>query len=171
MFGIPKERILITKKVDIKLENNHTHINNDLEDINTSLYYSDDYFDTNTELVSGGNMFFINEKFIFVAKKTTKGIELLISKSYIINYSFKSVKFYSTFIKHNSKFTILDTSDTTIFLSVLNEGSNYFANIYKSNINGDEFIKSLSYNVKSPDGSFDFEKVYNNIIFIVICIA
>lgn len=123
------------------------------------MYYSDDFFKTKTKLLKGGNKFFLNEKLIIATEIGNDGLNLLMSKSYLIDYNFKKVKIDNVTLRNDNKFTIMSATDTTLFLNLYSYSLNDYGTVYKSNINADEFTKVIDYNVKSSDDSFDFEKV------------
>ena len=86
----------------------------------TSLYYSDNFFETRELLVNAGARFMITPSYMFVAKVTnavSKEISLLISQPYsALGYQFDVIDADENLMEHS--YTVLDTAQIQVFMIV-----------------------------------------------------
>jgi len=97
--------------------------------------YSDNFFETSTELVPGGNRFLISDHFVLVAAADPDSVyqvKLMVSKTYSPAYRFKEVDMPLKRLREHS-YTILDTAEGQVFLHVNHYGDqSKYGNIYIS---------------------------------------
>jgi hypothetical protein len=113
-------------------------------------------------VVPRGNKFLISETYMFVAQVIEEGsseVNLLIANSGNFDRFVRAEIPVKRIPEHS--YTLLDTSEDTIFLHVNHYGDDSrFGNIYISDATGHRFSLSLLHNVRNPKGHCDFDKVY-----------
>ncbi|CAD8167582.1 unnamed protein product [Paramecium pentaurelia] len=124
--------------------------------------YSDDYFTTIQTMQENALGFFQTSHYIFVlttGEDGETGYELLIAPAYLDKFQPQPVQLPIPLNQHT--FTILDTSEGQIFLSVSHKEENQrLTNVYVSDFRGFKFTLSLLHNVRSLDtGNCDFERM------------
>lgn len=88
-----------------------------------------------------------------------KKFSLKICPNYYREYKLSSVEFPIQRLKDHS-FTILDSTEVSIFLNVNHYGDDAkFGNVYVSNYEGKKFVLSLLHNVRDDKGFCDFDKI------------
>jgi hypothetical protein len=129
-------------------------------DKNIDFVRTDDFFKTPAKvLVQHGNRFLFTKKFLFVAQvnplRDTE-VELQMSSDGANTFLRGTLPYK---IKQHS-YTILDTSQDTVFLHVNHEGEGAkWGNVYISNADGLNYTLSLPHNSREATGKCDFEKV------------
>jgi hypothetical protein len=121
---------------------------------------SDDFFKSKpTVLVPHGNRFLFTKKFLFVAQVSPlhdTEVELQMSSDGARTFLRGTLPYR---IKQHS-YTILDTSEDTVFLHVNHEGEGAkWGNVYISNADGLNYTLSLPHNSRESSGKCDFEKI------------
>jgi hypothetical protein len=87
---------------------------------------------------------------------------LKLCPAYAGTYDPKKIDLPIKRIKDHS-YTILDTTDGQIFVSINHEGdSSKMTNVYVSDYRGLDFSISLLNNVRDEEGNSDFEKILSN---------
>ena len=129
-------------------------------DKNIDFVRTDDFFKTPAKvLVKHGNRFLFTKKFLFVAQvnplRDTE-VDLQMSSDGANTFLRGTLPYK---IKQHS-YTILDTSEDTVFLHVNHEGEGAkWGNVYISNADGLNYTLSLPHNSREATGKCDFEKV------------
>ena len=129
-------------------------------DKNIDFVRTDDFFRTpGTVLVKHGNRFLFTKKFLFVAQVNPlhdTEVELQMSSDGAKTFLRGTLPYR---IKQHS-YTILDTSEDTVFLHVNHEGEGAkWGNVYISNADGLNYTLSLPHNSREATGKCDFEKI------------
>lgn len=111
-------------------------------------------------LVERGNRFLFTSKFLFVAKvhhQIDNQVSLQISADGGNTWSTATLPFGDL---HQHSYTILDTSEDSVFLHVNHIGEkSSWGNVYISNADGLGYALSLPHNRRANNGKCDFEKV------------
>lgn len=127
-----------------------------------SIYYSDNFFQSETLLKAGGSRFAVTNHYIFVAhffNKDTFEIRLEASDLLVPEFKLEPVHLPFTLLREHS-YTILESSELRVFMHVTHSisGLNY-GHVYVSDSRGRKFELSLEHNVKNQFGYCDFDKV------------
>jgi hypothetical protein len=133
-------------------------------DKNIHMYHSFDYFKTSVRTVRHGNRFLFGEHdYLFVAAVNPHQeteVSLQITRDAGSDKKFKTALLPVELTEHS--YTILDTSEGTVFLHVNHQPFDLNAptgHVYISDWSGTQYSLSLPYNHRSGDGKCDFEKV------------
>lgn len=120
---------------------------------------SDDLFQTQTVLVKRGNRFLFTTKYLFVAQVSAeKDSEVKLAISADGGRHFEHADLPYKLNQHS--YTILDTSEDTVFLHVNHKGEgSAWGNVYISNAVGLNYSLSLPHNRRDANGKCDFEKI------------
>eukprot|EP00392_Amoebophrya_sp_AT5.2_P004043 g4048.t1 len=121
---------------------------------------SDNLGATQNTLVAAGNKFGVFTGYIFVAKlenAATQSVSLMVSTDH--GKTFGRAKIGEQL--EEKSYTILDTSEGAVVLHVHHGhvADVDIGHVYVSDSNGLRYTKSLAANVRSPDGTCDFDKV------------
>ena len=129
---------------------------------NVDLYKSDDFFASSEIAVPQGNKFLIGDRYILVAQAIGEGsqeVQLLVASDKNFDLFYRAELPVKRIPEHS--YTLLDTSESTVFLQVNHYGPNSkYGNIYVSDFSGRRFSVSLLHNVRDATGYCDFDKVY-----------
>jgi len=113
-----------------------------------------------TILVERGNRFLFTAKFLFVAKvhsSLDNQVTLQMSSDGGKSWNTATLPFGDL---HQHSYTILDTSEDSVFLHVNHIGEkSTWGNVYISNADGLGYALSLPHNRRATNGKCDFEKV------------
>ena len=119
---------------------------------NLSVFSSDDFFRTSTELIKHGNRFALTKYYLFIATATnieTQEVSLYVSNTALRKYDFQLTKLPFSLLREHS-YTILDTMQHQVFLHVTHSISNLsYGHIYISDSIGVSFSLSQKYNIKN----------------------
>jgi len=133
-------------------------------DKNIHFYQTWDYFKSETLVVQHGNRFLFGEyNYLFVAAVNPHQeteVSLQVSRDDGHQKIFKTALLPVELTEHS--YTILDTSEGTVFLHVNHAPFDQNAptgHVYVSDWSGTSFSLSLPFNHRSADGKCDFEKV------------
>eukprot|EP00743_Colponemidia_sp_Colp-15_P002319 GILK01002514.1.p1 GENE.GILK01002514.1~~GILK01002514.1.p1 ORF type:complete len:898 (+),score=135.65 GILK01002514.1:39-2696(+) len=152
---IPVERIIVSRFSDAEGKQKVGGWHQDVDTV-----FSDDFFKSAPRLLMPrGNKFLFSNNFMFVAqvdaKKKTE-VHLMVSND--LGRTFKEAMLPFKLSQHS--YTILDTSEGSVFLHVNHYGPNVnYGIIYTSDATGTRFTLSLDHNVRNADGQCDFDKV------------
>ena len=126
---------------------------------NINFVRTDDEFKTHKVLVKGGNRFLFTSKFLFIAEVARNRLsEVLLKISDNGGKSFYDGKL--PFVIKQHSYTVLDTSEDTVFLHVNHAGEDsHFGHVYISDASGMNYSLSLPYNRRAKNGKCDFEKI------------
>lgn len=127
-------------------------------DSRVDLYMTADFFANERLLVERGNRFLFTDKYLAVAQvdKSSQFVQLVLSGDGA--RTFREVGMPYDIGQHS--YTILDTSEGTVFLHVNHNGEGAkWGNVYISNAIGTNFSLSLPYNRRDHNGKCDFEKL------------
>ena len=169
---VPRQRIFATK---FKTEKGDQQFGIWSPDIH--MLHSDDAFKTRKVLLEHGNRFVFMGRYIFVAEfkphtpnrrrhksssvssSPHSGPSVLLRVSADIGRTFSVSKLPLKLRQH--EFTILDTSEQSVFLHVNHEGANAnYGNVYSSDATGSFYSMTLRKNRRDDgDGKCDFEKI------------
>jgi hypothetical protein len=120
---------------------------------------SDDFFQTESVLVVGGNRFLMTETYIFVAqvlRSRPNEVVLRLSRDGGVTFTDAQMPFK---LKQHA-YTVLDTSEDQVFLHVNHHDTGVqFGHVYISDAVGSKYALSLPNNAREPNGKCDFEKV------------
>ena len=130
-------------------------------DRNIDFVISNDLWESKPRvLVPRGNRFLFTSKFLFVAKvhhSIDNRVSLQISSNGGKTWSTAALPFGEL---HQHSYTILDTSEDSVFLHVNHIGEkSSWGNVYISNADGLGYALSLPHNRRATSGKCDFEKV------------
>ncbi|CAD8127468.1 unnamed protein product [Paramecium sonneborni] len=139
---IPDERI-----VACHLENNQSRVT-----------YSDDYYNSYKIIHNNGTGFFQTQFHMFVISKLSSTYKLHVAPAF---YDYAQMINISIPFDEQYSYTLLDTESEQIFLSVShNQTNKKLTNIYTSDFQGFKFTISLLNNVRSLNtGQCDFERI------------
>jgi hypothetical protein len=127
-------------------------------DAQVDLFMTVDMFVTVSKLVERGNRFLFTDKYLAVAQVTPTGNYVSLVLSNDGAKTFREVGMPYKIAQHS--YTILDTSEGTVFLHVNHNGDRArWGNVYISNAIGTNFSLSLPYNRRDENGKCDFEKL------------
>ena len=130
--------------------------------LETRILYSDNFFSNFVILSTKGYRFFLTSEFLYVLEAediVEKRFSLMICPNYYREYKLSLVELPIQRLKDHS-FTILDSSESSIFMNVNHYGDDAkFGNVYVSNFEGKKFVLSLLHNVRDEKGFCDFDKV------------
>lgn len=120
------------------------------------------YFRTVDRIIDRGNRFIFSEgSFLFVAQvheSNPNQVVLRINQDNATSSHFHQAEIPEGLSEHS--YTILDTSEGSVFLHVNHEGPDAMhGNIYVSSADGKSYSLSLPYNRRNRDGKCDFERV------------
>jgi len=153
---MPDQRIIVVHDVKGKGHQKSKGWNPKLQ-----VSYSDDLFKTSVRVVAGGNRFLLTNSFFFVVQNNAKtdAVNLLVSSSRLTRYIMSPINLpVKRLLEHS--YTILDTSEHSVFLHINHDGENSrYGNIYKSDSSGLRYTTALRGNVRSEDGQCDFQRV------------
>lgn len=153
--SVPLERIYVTRN------NNPDSERKSGWSTDVDFMYSDNFFDSKEVLVTYGNKFLLADKFILVATAVVEDsdeVRLMVASSPDIE-TFYQVELPVKRIPEHS-YTLLDTSEGSIFLHVNHYGSkSNYGTIYISDGTGRRFSISLMHNARGSSGYCDFDKV------------
>ncbi|CAD8063565.1 unnamed protein product [Paramecium sonneborni] len=151
----PKERILASFDPQGRGHQSISSWNMD-----SNLYYSDDFFQTRTLSVPAGSRFLLTESFLFVAKVTsqyTQEVSLYVSGTELGQYRYTIIDADSKLLEHS--YSILDTSENQVFMVVNHlKPSSPLGVIYISDSTGTRYSRSLE-NVARLENSAEFYRV------------
>eukprot|EP00939_MAST-03C_sp_MAST-3C-sp1_P004380 g4380.t1 len=130
-------------------------------DRNVDFVVSNDLWSTKPKVyVERGNRFLFTAKFLFVAKvhpTIENQVSLQISSNGGKTWDTATLPFGDL---HQHSYTILDTSEDSVFLHVNHVGKDStWGNVYISNADGLGYALSLPHNRRATTGKCDFEKV------------
>jgi len=129
--------------------------------LTTRVIYTDNIFQNFMILSAKGYRFFLTNEFLYVLEYedlSEKKFSLKICPNFYKDYKLSSVELPIQRIKDHS-FTILDSSESTIFINVNHYGDDAkFGNVYVSNFEGKKFVLSLLHNVRDDKGFCDFDR-------------
>jgi hypothetical protein len=124
-----------------------------------NLYYSDDFFETKKMALTNGNSLIKTENYIFCARATKKelvAIYVATINSGFVNFSLAKLPTDAILTK---TFTVMDTSEQTVFLHIQNHGANTpMGTVYISDGSGKFYSLSME-NVIRGTEYVDFEKI------------
>lgn len=131
-------------------------------ELKTRILYSDNFFLNYIIISPKGYRFFMTTEFLYVLEVEDiieKKFSLKICPNYYREYKLSSVELPIQRLKDHS-FTILDSTETSIFINVNHYGDEAkFGNVYVSNYEGKRFVLSLLHNVRDDKGFCDFDRV------------
>ena len=163
--NIPKERIFVTLNLKGRGTQKSEGWNYKIDFI-----YSDDFFKTTKIGIYKGNKFLLTGKYLFIAQLVDQELQEVAlhvadSRSSFLNFNqceidSHKILFTNENILKNNSFTFLDTSENSVFISIVPASLKFIlGNIYISDANGIKFSLSLEYNVHSKKlGKSDFSK-------------
>jgi len=124
---------------------------------NVHLYYSDDFFKTETQSVEGGNSVIMTNHYLFVAKAVSPHtVTIYTSRAEAGFLEFRSARMPLNY-HITDHFTVLDTNEKSIFLFVSdNSVENPVGNLFVSDGLGYRFTHSLE-NIIKGGRAVDFE--------------
>jgi hypothetical protein len=128
-------------------------------DADINFVRSDDFFKTNKVKVKHGNRFLFTAKFLFVAQVNPKRqSEVVLRMSSDGAATFVKAQLPYAIKQHS--YTILDTSEDSVFLHVNHQGDGAkWGNVYISDSLGLNYSLSLPHNRRDTNGKCDFEKI------------
>lgn len=134
-----------------------------LKSENSVISYSDDQFNTTHTIFLNGWGYFQTPHYMFILSRERseeKGYTLMHSQAVLDEFKSSPIELPLEQLMEHS-YTILDSSDGQIFISVSHSEMNQrLTNIYVSDQLGFRFTLSLLNNVRSLDsGNCDFEKI------------
>ena len=152
---MPDERIFVTRDPS----NDKNQKISKKWSVNINLYESDDFFKSERMLVEGGNTIVKTEQYMFVAKSHEDETRVKIySSSYKSGFSYVRRVIMPPNAHLGNTFTIMDTSESQVFMFLQNLGSNtQIGNLYVSDEDGHYFSLSLENVIQGT--SVDFERV------------
>jgi hypothetical protein len=119
---------------------------------------SRDRFLTHDVLVPRGNRFLFTDQYIAVAQVSEKDSHVVLQLSSDGGRKFFGAELEYPMTQHS--YTILDTSNSAVFLHVNHNGEqSKWGNVYLSNSLGTNFSLSLPHNRRDDNGKCDFEKL------------
>ena len=124
-----------------------------------NLYYSDDFFKTKKLALNNGNSIIKTDYYMFIAKATkAETVEIFVSTVLHGFTNFERTRMPTEAISSRT-FTVMDTSEETVFLHIQNRGAGLpLGNIYMSDGSGKFYTLSVD-NVLRGSELVDFEKV------------
>lgn len=135
-------------------------------DRNIHFYGSNDFFKTQQKLVAHGNRFlFGDHSYLFVAAVDPQDetqVSLKISRDNVTHLQFHTAMLPGNIHLTEHSYTILDTSEGSVFLHVNHlpfQANAYAGHVYTSDWTGLQYSLSLPYNHRNLEGKCDFEKV------------
>lgn len=124
-----------------------------------NLYYSDDFFDTKKMALTNGNSLIKTENYMFCARATRKelvAIYVATARSGFSNFQLAKLPTDAILTK---TFTVMDTSESSVFLHIQNHGPNTpMGNVFISDSTGKYYSLSMENVIRGTD-YIDFEKV------------
>ena len=128
-------------------------------DADISMVLSTNHFRSKTVLVRHGNRFLFTPKYLFVAKvNPQRPTEVTLEISSDAGRHWETADL--PFVMNQHSYTILDTSEDSVFLHVNHEGASAsYGNVYISNAVGMNYTLSLPRNRRAKNGKCDFEKM------------
>jgi hypothetical protein len=153
---LPKERIFITHD---PTATGHQNQQKKLWSPSVNLYYSDDYFKTKKLALNNGNSIIKTDHYMFIAKATKRElVEIYVSSVLHGFLNFERTRLPTEAVTSKT-FTVMDTSEETVFLQVQNRGlETPLGDIFVSDGSGKFYSMSLENVVRGQD-LVDFEKV------------
>ena len=119
---------------------------------------SDDFYKNKQLLVGGGNSIIKTENYMFIAKSThNQMVQIYVSTLMSGFSSFTEIKVPGEPLLSKA-FTIMDTSEQTVFLHVMSSQKSPLGNVYISDGTGKFFSPSITSVLKGYE-YVDFEKV------------
>lgn len=124
-----------------------------------NLYYSDDFFTTKKLALNNGNSIIKTDHYMFIAKATKREqVEIFVSNVLHGFLNFARTRLPTEAITSRT-FTVMDTSEETVFLHVQNLGADVpLGSVFVSDGSGKFYSLSLG-NVLRGQELVDFEKI------------
>ena len=125
-------------------------------------YYSDDFFKTESLILSKGNKFLLKNHILFVVQlqdELAQTVKLYIAKARRSVLNLQEIEVPVTHLTQ-STYTILDSDKESIFIHINHfNAMSPFGHIYVLNKKGKEASLSLLNNRRNSEGNADFEKI------------
>lgn len=153
---LPKERIFITHD---PTATGHQNQQKKLWSPSVNLYYSDDFFKTKKLALNNGNSIIKTDHYMFIAKATKRElVEIYVSNVLHGFLNFERTRLPTEAVTSKT-FTVMDTSEETVFLHIQNHGPETpLGDIFVSDGAGKFYSMSIE-NVVRGQELVDFEKV------------
>ena len=123
------------------------------------LYYSDDFFKTETMALAAGNSIVMTQHYMFVAKAKSSeeiGVQVSRAKGGFLDFRLARMPRDYALTDH---FTVMDTSEKSVFLYISDHTlANNVGNLFISDGMGNRFTHSVE-NIVKGAGAVDFETV------------
>lgn len=156
-ISIPDDRVWVTRDATNR---NHQHTSRRLSwSVDIDLYYSDDFWATETLALESGNTIVKTPHYMFVtcSKQDEMRIQIFSSTHRSGFTNLKKVRLPEE-AHLTTTFTLMDTSENQVFLFLEDKGLNTpFGSVYISGVNGRTFSLSIENVIKG--NAVDFERV------------